>query len=63
MMNKIRQQLLKSGNIRPAGVQAAAHDTIEKAKRPVKAVRGNDVTEAKRRKALAFLQRGLYEAV
>lgn len=51
-MNKIRQQLIRSGN-----VHAAAHDVISNARKPVKAVRGNDVTEAKRRKALAFLSR------
>lgn len=57
-MNKIRQQLLASGN-----VKRAADDIIANARKPVKAVRGNDVTEAKRRKALMFLMRGLVESV
>lgn len=57
-MNAIRKQLLASGN-----VKRAADDAISQAKRPVRAVRGNDVTEAKRRKALMFLMRGLVENV
>lgn len=54
-MNKIRQQLLKSASIRPAGVVSDANDAIEKAKRPLIAVRGNDVQQARTRKALAIL--------
>jgi hypothetical protein len=49
-MNKIRQQLLKSGN-----VKQTADDAIARFKAPVRAVRGNDVTIAKQRKALAIL--------
>ncbi len=62
-MNKIRQQLLKSHDVRASNVQKTADEVIADAKRtralkfltPLKAVRGNDVTVAKQRKALAIL--------
>lgn len=58
-MNKIRQQLIRSGN-----VKASLHNVDPvTGRQKIKAVRGNDVTEAKRRKALAFLQRGMLENV
>lgn len=57
-MNKIRQQLMRSGN-----VKAELHNVDPvTGRQKIKAVRGNDVTEAKRRKALAFLMRHAVEA-
>jgi hypothetical protein len=54
VMNKIRQQLLASGN-----VKQVANDAIARAKAPVRAVRGNDVTIAKQRKAMNILRQAV----